>query len=106
MARRDSNVEILYQDLLQRFSETRKLNMKLLEEKRELLLRMQSDKSSELRPHSRAQHDCENDIEFSVMDLSDTGSMGDAVSSFLSLFQLVHDFLKYIDHSLCHSIPT
>jgi len=78
MARRDSNVEILYQDLLQRFSETRKLNMKLLEEKRELLLRMQSDKSSELRPHSRAQHDCENDIEFSVMDLSDTGSMGDA----------------------------
>lgn len=41
MAARESKVEILYNDLLKRFNIARKLNMKLLEEKRELLLRIQ-----------------------------------------------------------------
>ena len=81
MARRESNVEMLYQDLLQRFSETRKLNMKLLEEKRELLLRMQSTPSNDVRPHSRAHNTNEHGMECSAFDdLLSTSSLEDNVS--------------------------
>ena len=52
------NTENMYQDLLKRFNEIRKLNIRLLEEKRELLLRVQEESRSEseanglIRPNS------------------------------------------------------
>lgn len=50
MAKYESNSEVMYQDLLKRFNETRRLNIKLLEEKRELLLRIQSGNCADARP--------------------------------------------------------
>lgn len=50
------NAENMYQDLLKRFNEIRKLNIRLLEEKRDLLLRVQEESRSEanglFRPNS------------------------------------------------------
>ena len=43
MAHQYSSSDVMYSELLARFNETRKRNIKLLEERRELLLRLQEE---------------------------------------------------------------
>ena len=83
MAARESNVEMLYQELLKRFSETRKLNMRLLEEKRELLLRIQAN----TRPCSGRQSLNEHSMDYSGSDETLTlNNLQDIVSITMMIF--------------------